>query len=80
MTELTDFTQDERNELYKVITGIMPENTDNSAKVVQSEYFINTANYFFSDGTQKPITVTPVRTWAGSRSTTIITIPRRLRA
>jgi len=59
--DVADFTNDERNELYKVLTGIMPENTDNMDKVVQSEYFINTANYFFADGTQKPITVTPVR-------------------
>ena len=59
--DIADFTNDERNELYKVLTGIMPENTDNSDKVIESEYFINTANYFFADGTQKPITVTPVR-------------------
>lgn len=64
VTELTDFTQAERNELFKVLTGIMPENTDNSAKVLESEYFINTANYFFADGSMKPITVTPVRCWA----------------
>ena len=64
VNELTDFTTAERNEMFKVITGIMPENTDNSAKVVQSEYFINTANYFYADGTQEPITVTPVRVWA----------------
>ncbi len=59
--DIADFTNDERNELYKVITGIMPENTDNSEKVYQSEYSINTANYFYADGTQKPITITPVR-------------------
>ena len=59
--DVADFTQAERNELYNVLTGIMPENTDNSDKVIQSDYFINTANYFFADGTQKPITVTPVR-------------------
>ncbi|MBQ9671312.1 MAG: LruC domain-containing protein [Prevotella sp.] len=64
VNELTDFTTAERNEMFKVITGIMPENTDNSAKVMQSEYFINTANYFYADGTQEPITVTPVRVWA----------------
>lgn len=59
--DVADFTNDERNELYNVITGIMPENTDNSAKVYESEYSINTANYFYADGTQKPITITPVR-------------------
>lgn len=59
--DVADFTNDERNELYKVLTGIMPENKDNSDKVLESEFFINTANYFFADGTQKPITVTPVR-------------------
>lgn len=59
--DVDDFTNDERNELYRVITGIMPENTDNSEKVYQSEYSINTANYFYADGTQKPITITPVR-------------------
>ena len=64
VNELTDFTTAERNEVFKVITGIMPENTDNSAKVMQSEYFINTANYFYADGSQKPITITPVRVWA----------------
>jgi len=59
--DVEDFTTAERNELYSVLTGIMPENTDNSEKVQQSEYLINTANYFFADGSQKPITVTPVR-------------------
>lgn len=59
--DVADFTNDERNELYNVLTGIMPENTNNSEKVLQSEYLINTANYFFADGSQKPITVTPVR-------------------
>ena len=59
--DVADFTTVERNELYKTITGIMPENTNNSDKVIQSEYFINTSNYFYADGTQKPITVTPVR-------------------
>ena len=59
--DVADFTNDERTELYNVLTGIMPENHDNSEKVIQSEYFINTANYFFADGSQKPITVTPVR-------------------
>ena len=59
--DVADFTTDERNELYRVLTGIMPENTDNTEKVIQSEYLINTANYFYADGTQKPITVTPVR-------------------
>jgi len=59
--DVADFTNDERNELYKVLTGIMPENTDNTDKVMQSEYFINTANYFFADGSMKPITITPVR-------------------
>ena len=56
-----DFTKDEKNELFKTITGIMPENTSNLEKVLESEYFINTANYFYADGTQKPITITPVR-------------------
>ena len=59
--DVADFTTDERNELYKVLTGIMPENTDNLSKVENSVYYINTGNYFFADGTQKPITVTPVR-------------------
>jgi hypothetical protein len=59
--DVADFTNDERDELYKTLTGIMPENTDNMTKVEQSQYFINTSNYFYADGTQKPITVTPVR-------------------
>ena len=59
--DVADFTQAERNDLYNVLTGIMPENTNNSDKVMQSEYLINTANYFFADGSQKPITITPVR-------------------
>ena len=50
--DVEDFTTAERNELYSVLTGIMPENTDNSEKVQQSEYLINTANYFFADGSQ----------------------------
>lgn len=59
--EIPDFTESERNEMYKTLTGIMPENQDNFSNVVESQFYINTANYLLADGSHKPITVTPVR-------------------
>ncbi len=59
--EVEDFTETERKELYNTITGIMPENTSNIDKVLESQYLINTSNYFYADGTSEPIKITPVR-------------------
>lgn len=61
---LPDFTTEERAEVDGVIERFTPEEVDNRNAIKQSEFYINTANYFTATQEAKPIKVTFVHSGA----------------
>ena len=62
--DLEDFNNAERKEVDGVINKFTPEKVDNRNAIRQTDFYINTANYFTTTGKPQPIMVTPVHSGA----------------
>ena len=62
--DLTDFNAAEKKDVNAIIDKFTPEKIDNRKTIQQTEFYVNTANYFTTTQTARPIKVTPVHSGA----------------